>query len=228
MPAFTLGARRLLFLDHSTTRIVSNFLLWPAIDLKAHQLELREMKGAEGCHERNMESTELTVRVRGRRVIVDADLARLYGVKTKHLKEQVKRNAERFPQDFMFEMTHEEVAEVVAVCDHLKELKFSSILPVPFTDRGAVMAANVLNSRLAIEASIMVVRAFIHAREILAEHLELRRRLEQLETRGLGLVVVRPDHPPTPRVMTSFPSDTMTFFKINRAVACFTSRLLSR
>lgn len=75
----------------------------------------------------------------------------------------------------MFEMTHEEVAEAVAVCDHLKKLKFSSVLPVAFTEHGAVMAANVLNSRLAIEASIMVVRAFIHAREILAEHIEPKR-----------------------------------------------------
>lgn len=127
------------------------------------------------------ELNEVIITVRGKRVIVDSDLAGLYGVKTKRLKEQVKRNAERFPQDFMFEMTREEIVEVVAFCDHLKKLRFSSVLPLAFSEHGAVMAANVLNSRVAIEASILVVRAFIHAREILAEHLELKRRLESLE-----------------------------------------------
>jgi len=126
---------------------------------------------------------EVIVCIRERRVIVDADLARLYGVKTKRLKEQVKRNAERFPEDFMFQITHDEMAEVVAVCDHLRKLKFSKVLPLAFTEHGAIMAANVLNSRVAIDASIMVVRAFIHARQILAEHLELRQRLYALERR---------------------------------------------
>ncbi len=81
----------------------------------------------------------------------------------------------------MFQLAEEEVVKVVANCDHLKNLKLSSILPLAFTEHGAVMAANVLNSRIAIEASSMVVRAFIHAREILAEHLELKGRLERLE-----------------------------------------------
>ncbi|MBN8550064.1 MAG: ORF6N domain-containing protein [Deltaproteobacteria bacterium] len=142
------------------------------------------MNAAEANDRQDIESPKLTdiiVRVRGKRVIMDTDLARLYGVKTKRLKEQVRRNSERFPQDFMFELTKDELVEVVANCDHLKKLKFSSVLPLAFTEHGTVMAANVLNSRLAIEASIMVVRAFIHAREILAEHLDLKRRLELLE-----------------------------------------------
>ena len=123
------------------------------------------------------------VLVRGKRIIVDSDLAHLYGVKTKRLKEQVKRNSERFTRDFMFEMTLDEVEKVVANCDHLKQLKYSSILPLAFTEHGAVMAANVLNSRVAIEASIMVVRAFIYAREVVAEHLDLKKRLDNLEMR---------------------------------------------
>ncbi|MCB0338880.1 MAG: hypothetical protein KDD53_04710 [Bdellovibrionales bacterium] len=73
--------------------------------------------------------------------------------------------------------------EVVANCDHLKNLKHSSVLPLAFTEHGAVMAANALNSPVAIGTSIMVVRAFIRAREILAEHLELKRRLDRLEQR---------------------------------------------
>lgn len=71
--------------------------------------------------------------------------------------------------------------EVVANCDHLKKLKFSSTLPLAFTEHGAVMAATVLSSRVAIETSILVVRAFIHAREIISEHRELKRRLDRLE-----------------------------------------------
>ena len=105
------------------------------------------------------------------------------GTSTKRLKEQLKRNSDRFPEDFVFELTSEEKTEVVANCDHLRNLKYSSVLPRAFTEHGAVMAANVLNSQIAIETSIMVVRAFIRAREILAEHLELKRRLDRREQR---------------------------------------------
>jgi hypothetical protein len=121
--------------------------------------------------------------IRGQRVIIDADLANLYGVKTKRLKEQVKRNSERFPPDFLLQLTETEANEVVAKCDHLNRLKFSSTLPLAFTEHGAIMAATVLNSRVAIETSILVVRAFIHAREIISEHRELKLRLERLEER---------------------------------------------
>jgi ORF6N domain len=121
--------------------------------------------------------------IRGHRVIIDADLAALYGVKTKRLKEQVKRNSERFPAGFVLQLTETEMKEVVAKCDHLKKLKFSSTLPLVFTEHGAIMAATVLNSRVAIETSILVVRAFIHAREIISEHRELKQRLERLEER---------------------------------------------
>ena len=121
--------------------------------------------------------------IRGQRVIIDTDLATLYGVQTKRLKEQVKRNSARFPTDFVFSLTEVERNEVVAICDHLKKLKFSSALPLAFTEHGAIMAATVLNSRIAIETSILVVRAFIHAREIIFEHRDLKRRLERLEER---------------------------------------------
>lgn len=84
--------------------------------------------------------------IRGERVILDADLAEFYGVPTKRLNEQVRRNAERFPADFMFQLNPEEKAEVVAICDHLGKLKYSRSLPNAFTEHGAIMAANVLNS----------------------------------------------------------------------------------
>ncbi len=88
------------------------------------------------------ESTESIIfYMRGEKVIIDADLARLYGVSTKRLNEQVKRNKDRFPADFMFQLTAQEKAEVVANCDHLMNLKFSRGLPSVFTEHGAVIAA---------------------------------------------------------------------------------------
>ena len=121
--------------------------------------------------------------LRGQRVILDADLAKLYAVTTKRLNEQVRRNRERFPEDFMFQLTPDEKAEVVANCDHLSRLKFSPALPHAFTEHGAIMAASVLNTPRAIEASIFVVRAFVTLREMLGAHKELARKLAELEAR---------------------------------------------
>ena len=84
--------------------------------------------------------------IRGEKVIIDADLAEFYGVPTKRLNEQVKRNKDRFPEDFMFQLNADEKSEVVAKCDHLAKLKFSKVLPHVFTEHGAIMAASVLNS----------------------------------------------------------------------------------
>ena len=119
--------------------------------------------------------------IRGHAVIIDADLAELYGVETKRLNEQVKRNADRFPDDFVFQLTTEEKAEVVANCDHLSRLKFSKSLPYAFTEHGAIMAAGVLNSDKAVQTSIWVVRGFIKLREMLAGHAELASKLKNLE-----------------------------------------------
>jgi hypothetical protein len=121
--------------------------------------------------------------IRGKKVIIDADLAELYGVTTKRLNEQVRRNRSRFPEDFIFQLTTEEKAEVVANCDHLSKLKFSKTLPYAFTEHGAIMAASILNAPRAIEASIFVVRAFVKLREMLATHKELAQKLLELEQR---------------------------------------------
>jgi hypothetical protein len=121
--------------------------------------------------------------IRGQKVILDADLARLYVATTKRLNEQVKRNRERFPEDFMFQLTKEEKAEVVANCDHLSTLKYSPALPHAFTEHGAIMAATVLNTQRAIEASIFVVRAFVALREMIATHKELAQKISELERR---------------------------------------------
>jgi hypothetical protein len=121
--------------------------------------------------------------IRGHRVMLDADLARLYGVTTKRLNEQVKRNRDRFPGDFVFPLTTEEKAQVVATCDHLQRLRYSPVLPYAFTEHGAVMLASVLNSPAAVYTSIQVVRAFIRLREAVASHKALARRLDALENK---------------------------------------------
>jgi hypothetical protein len=119
--------------------------------------------------------------LRGEKVMLDADLAQLYGVTTRRLNEQVRRNLERFPADFIFQLTAEEKAEVVANCDHLTRMRFSSTLPLAFTEHGAIMAASVLSSKRAIDASVLVVRVFVRLRQLLASHVELARKLDSLE-----------------------------------------------
>ncbi len=119
--------------------------------------------------------------IRGEKVIIDTDLAELYGVSTKRLKEQVRRNEDRFPPDFAFELTAGEKAEVVANCDHLKTLRFSPYLPLAFTEHGALMAANVLNSPRAVRASLQIIRTFVRLREMVSSNASLARKLEALE-----------------------------------------------
>jgi hypothetical protein len=121
------------------------------------------------------------LQVRGQKVILDLDLASIYGVTTKRLNEQVKRNLDRFPADFAFSLTQAEKTEVVANCDHLQRLKFSPALPRAFTEHGAIMAANVLNSPRAVQMSVFVVRAFVKMRGILGDTRALAAKLVALE-----------------------------------------------
>ncbi len=111
--------------------------------------------------------------IRGQKVMLDADLAELYGVETKVLNQAVKRNLERFPDDFMFQLNSDEKTEVVTNCDHLAKLKYSPSLPYAFTEHGALMLGNVLKSARAVEVSLMVVRAFVHLRELVSTNKEL-------------------------------------------------------
>jgi hypothetical protein len=119
--------------------------------------------------------------VRGLRVMIDADLAELYGVLTKVLNQAVKRNAPRFPSDFMFQLNAHEKADVVTNCDHLQKLKFSKAMPYAFTEYGAIAIANVLASSQAVEMGIYVVRAFVHLRQAAGIHADLAKRLAELE-----------------------------------------------
>jgi hypothetical protein len=149
--------------------------------------------------------------IRGEKVILDADLAELYGVTTKRLNEQVRRNRDRFPPDFMFQLTAEEFA-------NLRSQNATSRSgwggrrspPFVFTEHGAIMAANILSSQRAIAASVTVVRAFVRLRQMLASHADLARKLEDLEKRydaqfkqvftAIRALMVSPGDPPNKRI----------------------------
>jgi len=119
--------------------------------------------------------------IRGQRVILDADLAMLYGVSTRVLNQAVRRNLKRFPQDFMFKLGQPEKNEVITICDHLKNIKYAKALPNAFTEHGAIMAASILNTERAVHISVFVVRAFVKLREMLSTHKELAHKLAELE-----------------------------------------------
>jgi hypothetical protein len=127
--------------------------------------------------------------VRGQKVMLDADLAALYGVTTKRLNEQVRRNLDRFPGDFMFALTNQELAilrsQFATSSSQPRRLAWGGrrTAPYAFTEHGAIMAATVLNSPRAIEVSVYVVRAFVRLREMIAANKELAEKLEELERR---------------------------------------------
>jgi hypothetical protein len=123
--------------------------------------------------------------LRGQRVLLDAELATLYGVTTKRFNEQVRRNRARFPEDFMFQLSAEESDSLRSQFATLKSGRgqHRKYRPYAFTEHGAIMAATILNSLRAIEMSVYVVRAFVQLRELLNSNKELARRFAQLETR---------------------------------------------
>ena len=120
--------------------------------------------------------------VRGYRVMLDFDLAELYNVKTKVLKQAVKRNIQRFPSDFMFELDKEEFHQLVTNCDQFPEsLKHSSVSPMVFTEQGVAMLSTVLRSQTAIDVNISIMRAFVLMRQMVIGYDELLKRIEELE-----------------------------------------------
>jgi hypothetical protein len=127
--------------------------------------------------------TQRIFEIRRYKVMIDADLAKLYGVTTKRLNEAVKRNAKRFPEDLMFKLSTKEKNELVANCDRFTNLKHSSALPHAFTEPGVAMLSSVLNSETAIQINLQIVRAFIRLRQMLNDHDTLRFAIEGLERR---------------------------------------------
>ncbi|MEW6185113.1 MAG: ORF6N domain-containing protein [Thermodesulfobacteriota bacterium] len=121
--------------------------------------------------------------IRGQKVMLDADLAELYGVPTKALKQAVKRNIKRFPSDFMFILTYQEVRNLRSqfVTSSLSSWGGARYSPMAFTEQGVAMLSSVLNSERAIEVNILIIRAFVKLREMIASHKDLVRRLDDLE-----------------------------------------------
>jgi phage regulator Rha-like protein len=119
--------------------------------------------------------------IRGAKVMLDSDLAEIYGVETKVLNQAVKRNVSRFPSDFMFQLTAAEWTSLRSQTVTLKRGEHRKYLPYAFTEHGALMLANVLNSERAAQTSVQVVRAFVRLRQILASNAELARKLDALE-----------------------------------------------
>jgi phage regulator Rha-like protein len=121
--------------------------------------------------------------IRGQKVMLDSDLAELYGVETKRLKEQVKRNISRFPVRFMFELTKEENALLRSQIATLKPGEHSKYLPFVFTEHGVLMLANVLKSKDAIDVSIRIIDIFVKLRETLADRTELWLEVEKIKAK---------------------------------------------
>lgn len=122
--------------------------------------------------------------IRGQKVLLDADLARLYGVPTKRFNEQVRRNRERFPADFMFQLNADEFADLRSQnATSNIERGGRRYAPFAFTEHGAIMAATILNSPKATEMSVFIVRAFVHLRGMLSTQQELAVKLDELENK---------------------------------------------
>ena len=138
-----------------------------------------DVKGRSQSPVENIET--MIIEVRGQQVMLDRDLARLYGVKTSRLNEQVKRNIARFPQSFRFQLTESERDEVVAKCDNLRSLKFNPSLPYVFTEQGIAQLSTVLHSQTAIQVSVRIMEAFVAMRRFLLSNAALFQRVEHLE-----------------------------------------------
>jgi len=131
-------------------------------------------------HDKQPKRTQKRIHViRGKKVMLDSDLASLYEVEVKQLNQAVKRNINRFPDDFMFRLTKDEFAEVVTNCDHL-QMKYRPTLPNVFTEQGVAMLAAVLNSQKAIDVNIQIMRAFIQLRNYVFSNHELHEQIGDL------------------------------------------------
>ena len=136
--------------------------------------------------------TQRILVLRGQKVLLDSDLAALYRVETRRLKEQVRRNLERFPEDFIFEVNADELTNLKS---HFAISSWGGRrkLPLAFTEHGAIMAATVLKSPRAVEVAVYVVRAFIRLRELVVSNKELAHRLDELESKA-DLIEVKHDN----------------------------------
>jgi hypothetical protein len=122
--------------------------------------------------------------IRGQKVMLDFDLAEMYEVENRVLKQSVKRNPDRFPDDFMFQLTKIEWQEVITNCDNLPEgVKFSPATPFAFTEQGVSMLSSVLKSKKALQVNIAIMRAFVFMRQYALTHKDLTEKLQELENK---------------------------------------------
>lgn len=125
--------------------------------------------------------TSKILEVRAKKVMMDSDLAQLYGVETKYLTRQVRRNIKRFPEDFMFKLTRDEYRFLRCQNVTLKRGAHSKYLPYVFTEQGVAMLSSVLNSEKAIHVNVLIMRAFVKLREFIVTHRELAVKIKELE-----------------------------------------------
>ncbi|MBI2966216.1 MAG: ORF6N domain-containing protein [Bacteroidetes bacterium] len=124
--------------------------------------------------------------IRGEKVMLDFDLAQLYQVETKYLKRQVRRNIERFPEDFMFELTKEEyrlLRSQIGSLENIGKGKYSKYLPYAFTEQGIAMLSGILNSSIAVEVNIAIMRTFVHLRKLIDSNRNLAEKIDKLESK---------------------------------------------
>lgn len=133
--------------------------------------------------QKHIESQIFTIR--GLQVMIDRDLAEMYQVETKVLNQAVKRNSERFPIQFRFQLTENEKTELVTICDRFDSLKHSSSNPKVFTEQGVAMLSAVLRSKIAVQISIQIINAFVEMRKFIANHYGLLQRMEGIERKQI-------------------------------------------
>jgi intracellular sulfur oxidation DsrE/DsrF family protein len=124
--------------------------------------------------------------IRMQKVMFDFDLAEMYGVETRVLKQAVRRNMDHFPKDFMFQLTKKEFHEVITNCDNLLQLKYAPALPMVFTEQGVSMLSSILKSKQAVKVNIAIMRAFVQMRQLLEGNKELTRKINELEKKYDG------------------------------------------
>lgn len=164
-------------------------------------------------------------------VILDADLARIYGVETRALNQAVKRNLDRFPPDFCFRLNPAEKLEVITDCDHLGNLRFAKAMPLAFTEHGALMAATVSNSSQAVRMSLFIIRAFVKMRETHVANAAILKRLAEIDKtlllhdtalrdifQKLQPLLAPPPMPPKPEIGFHVKEDALPYRVSKKAV----------
>ena len=157
----------------------------PTQENKLSSQNTSDKKPVTYCDQLPMPIENRILTLRGKQVMIDRDLAELYGVETKRLNEQVKRNVERFPEHFRFQLSNQEKDELVANCDRFRGLKHSSVNPFAFTEQGVAMLSAVLKSDTAIYTSIRIIDAFVAMRNFLMNNASIFQRIDRIEMKQL-------------------------------------------